>query len=128
MKFKTWPFLPLLASMFVIVLNGCVTEKQIIQKSDYVFIPVGAALTTPIIPPSPPEHDAYVNASFEDRAQMLSDYIADLLKTTSDLNYRLGQIADQDAKNGVLIKQKNQEETDRVNKLTDAAVKTAKGN
>ena len=115
------------ASVLFLIMTGCVTDSQVIEKTSYVHIPIGTVLTSEITPPPLPDHATYVNASYEDRCTILTDYVANLLKTTRDLNDRLDAIAKLDVENQAIVDKQNQAENDRVNKLVGDTVKQIKG-
>lgn len=123
------PFI-VLTLLTLLVLSGCAgrsrVEYQIVEQTTYVHIPIGETLTSPIVPKPPPKKETYVEASFEERTVLLTDYVADLLKVTKDLNNRLIQIHNLDKKNETMIEEYNQKEKERVQELVGNTIKALK--
>lgn len=112
-----------------ILLSGCsTTTHQVIEKVNYIHVPVGKALTSNIIPALPPDKVDYINSSYEERTNLLTEYIYSLLKTTKDLNNRLTAISELDEKNRLVVEKANKDEEVRVKALMEGKVQLIKDN
>jgi len=112
--------------IIAVILSGCTTEIRVVEKTSYVYIPIGETLVSPIIPPRPPDKETYISSSFEKRTGILASYIADLLKVTRDLNNRLIEIHNLDLVNKDSIEDFNRKEEERVQAILDNTVKDIK--
>lgn len=116
----------LLVPLLLAGLVGCSTKREVVVKTEYVYIGIPDNLTQTVVPTTPPDSETYVKASLEERTTLLTVYALDLLKDTKNLNARLASIDGLDEKNRKTVEEFNRREKARVAKLVGEKVKELK--
>lgn len=109
----------LLVALFV---SGCASkqiDRQVVEKTFYVHVPVSSSLTTKVIPPEPIEVSEYVALTPEKRVEVLITYVKILMRNLKDANDKLDAIAKLDANNAVINADLNTKEEKRIKLLVD---------
>lgn len=83
-----------LLAFVALILVGCTPTTKIVVKEKHHIVSIPDTMLKPCIPNIPPDKVKYINGTYIEREQLLTNYTIDLLNVVSTCNKRLLGVKD----------------------------------